>query len=225
MSGCRRIGAHVLAADRLHGDDTTVPVISALAVEAGARFVAVSTVRDDVASTAEAIDRLARESGADIIVSTGGVSVGARDCIPAALQALGAQIRFHGVGMRPGKPVLFAILPSGALFFGLPGNPFAAYVGFRFFVNSALRAMLGLAEERGVPLSADLPGRPGMTLIQKARVDVDREGRLVPVILAGQQSHMLRPLLEANALVAIDGTGYGHSVRAFPISPSRGFDL
>jgi len=121
--------------------------------------------------------------------------------------------------------VVGAILPSGVLFFGLPGNPFAAYVGFRFFVNSALRTMLGLAEEQGVPLSADLPGRPGMTLIQKARVDVDREGRLVPVILAGQQSHMLRPLLEANALVAIDGTGSGHSVRAFPISPSRGFDL
>ncbi|MDO9488743.1 MAG: hypothetical protein Q7J32_10245 [Sphingomonadaceae bacterium] len=182
------------AADRLHGDDTTVPVISArcrggLPFRGGSRR-----------------SRRCRFNG--------------RGDRPARAGERRRHHRFDRrcVGRR-------AILPVGALFFGLPGNPFAAYVGFRFFVNAALRGMLGLAAERGVLLSADLPGKPGTALIQKARIDVDREGRLVAVILAGQQSHMLRPLLDANALVAIDGTDSDHSVRAFPISPSGGFDL
>lgn len=148
-SGCRRIEAHVLAADRLHGDDTTVPVISArcrggLPFRGGSRR-----------------SRRCRFDG--------------RGDRPARAGERRRHHRFDRrcVGRR-------AILPAGALFFGRPGNPLAAYVGFRFFVNSALRAMLGLAEERGVPLSADLPARPGMTLIQKAGVDVDREGRFCP---------------------------------------------
>jgi molybdopterin molybdotransferase len=81
-------------------------------------------------------------AGARVLMSTGAVSAGRYDFIPMRCAAV-ARIVFHKVAIRPGKPLLFAVLPNGALYFGLPGNPVSAAVGQRFFVEPVLRRLLG----------------------------------------------------------------------------------
>jgi molybdopterin molybdotransferase len=99
------------------------------------------------------------------VIVTGGVSVGKYDMVPAALDKLGARVRFHGVDMKPGRPQLYATLSRGRAggpavhprrdvpLFGLPGNPVSVMTGFRVLVVPALRRMAGV---RNVP-----PGPPG----------------------------------------------------------------
>lgn len=186
--------------------DSNGPMVVAQACEAGARAWLAPAVPDRAQDIAVAIERVIAEQRPDIVVSTGGVSVGQRDCVPEALDALGATVHFHGVAMRPGKPVLFATLPDGTLFFGLPGNPVAAYVGFRFFVTAALRAMLGLEPEAGRAVDADTQPRIGTTLVLKANERfVDGRSRIE--VAPGQQSHIMRPLLTANRWLVVRGSG------------------
>lgn len=172
----------------------------------------------DEPSTLERRIRAAMDAGEnDLIITTGGVSAGTRDQVSQVVQRLGARIHFHGVQMRPGKPILFATLPTGQLFFGLPGNPVAALVGCRFFIGAAIRAMLGRPGEAGlhVTLPSDA-GRKGTTVFLKA---CSGAPGFPPDLLPGQQSHMMRPLLYADAWLRIDS--YTEPVaRLYPLSGS-----
>jgi molybdopterin molybdotransferase len=78
----------------------------------------------------------------DIVVLTGGVSVGTYDFVPQVLADLGAEQLFHGVKQKPGKPFLFA-RTDRQLFFGLPGNPLSCHLGFHRYVSAAVRKMSG----------------------------------------------------------------------------------
>ena len=92
--------------------------------------------------------RLAIQSAldsSDVLFLAGGVSVGDYDLVPKVLAALGVDIHFHKVRMKPGKPLLFGTF-GGKLVFGLPGNPGSAFVGFELFVAPAIRAILGYAD-------------------------------------------------------------------------------
>ncbi|MBN9504343.1 MAG: hypothetical protein BGO01_08505 [Armatimonadetes bacterium 55-13] len=80
----------------------------------------------------------------DLILLSGGASVGDRDFVPRAIRELG-HIHFHGVSMRPGKPILFGSIGS-CLIFGLPGNPASGFVGFEVFVREAIRSLEGASE-------------------------------------------------------------------------------
>ena len=105
-------------------------------------------------------------SAADLVVTIGGVSRGAADFVPAALAALDAEVLFHGVAIRPGKPVLCARLPErSAMLFGLPGNPLAVLATFRALVAPYLRTLQGQppAEPVVARLGAAVTGRPGLT--------------------------------------------------------------
>jgi molybdenum cofactor synthesis domain-containing protein len=82
----------------------------------------------------------------DIVITSGGVSVGAYDFTKPVLKELGAEIFFERVALRPGKPTVFARLPNGVLFFGLPGNPVSVSVTFNLFVRTAILAMQGAKE-------------------------------------------------------------------------------
>jgi molybdenum cofactor synthesis domain-containing protein len=82
----------------------------------------------------------------DLIVTSGGVSMGVYDVTKAALKELDADIFFERVALRPGKPTVFARLPNGTLVFGLPGNPVSVSVTFNLFARTALLAMQGTAE-------------------------------------------------------------------------------
>lgn len=178
------------------------PFLAARAALAGAEVVHRQTV-DDAPAALEAALGQALQAGADIVLSSGAVSMGRHDFVPQTLRGLGASVHFHKVRMRPGKPLLFASLPGGALYFGLPGNPVASAVGMRFLVEPALRRQLGMALEQPLRLPLGLPFDKHVALrcFLKGRAALDRDGRLCAAVLPGQESFRLRPLLDANAWV------------------------
>jgi molybdopterin molybdotransferase len=137
-------GTELVPLDRPPGPgqivDSNSHALAAAALEAGAVPQLLPLASDDRASLRAA---LAAARGADVLVSTGGVSVGEKDLVRAALQAAGARLDFWQVAIRPGKPVAFGRWGRTAVF-GLPGNPTSAWVTFELFVRPALRALAGL---------------------------------------------------------------------------------
>lgn len=180
------------------------PLLAARAVEAGAEVVLRETVSDEPAAFLSALER-ALAAGADVVLSTGAVSMGRYDFVPDTLRGIDATIHFHKVRIRPGKPLLFARLAGGQLYFGLPGNPVSSAVGLRFFVEPALRGLAGMAPERPlrVPLASAYRKRAALRFHLKGRVDVDGMGRLLARVLPGQESFRILPLLAANAWIVV----------------------
>ena len=173
----------------------------------GAQLCLQESVPDDVEHFQLALQR-SMDVGAQIVISTGAVSMGRYDFVPDTLAHIGAEIIFHKVAMRPGKPLLFAVLPNGALYFGLPGNPISSAVGLRFFVEPALRAMQGMPMEQSLtaPLMHAADKKTDFRLLQKARVALDAQGQLHVELLAGQESFRIKPLLAANAWAVLPET-------------------
>ena len=137
-------------------------------------------------------------SAADVIITTGGVSVGDHDRVRAVLEKMGAEIHFHGVAQKPGKPMLFATL-NGKPVFGLPGNPRAVMVLFWEYVLPFLRAMQGAMDP--------WPRTDHVPVVHAVALKGDRaEFRAVRIeagkvrLLADEGSHMLRSLIDADAL-------------------------
>lgn len=183
-----------------HIYNTNGPYLAARLMLAGADVVLRATVPDQ----AEAFVHVVGEAlalGVDAIISTGAVSMGRYDFVPEALRTLGGEVLFHKVRMRPGKPLLLARLPCGTLCFGLPGNPVSSAVGERFFVEAALRVMLGMPAEAPwrLPLLAEAPKKPGFAMFQKARLEIAADGGVGVRLLQGQESFRTRPLLESRA--------------------------
>ena len=202
---------HALAGGEIRNSNG--PFLAARLRAAGADVIGACTVGDDADAF---LDALASMPYADVVVSTGAVSMGRFDFIPDALARLGATTLFHKVRIRPGKPVLAAKLPSGALFVGLPGNPASTAVGLRFFVEPVLRAMLGMPPEREMllPLLAPYAKRVPLRMHLKARIVLDAEARACVEILGGQESFRIRPLLEANAWAVVPSDVDSRPVRA-----------
>jgi len=178
--------------------NTNGPYLALRLREAGADVLETRTLPDD-ASVFVAMARQWLAGGVDIVISTGAVSMGRYDFVPDALRTLGGETVFHKVKMRPGKPLLFATLPGGALFFGLPGNPVSSAVGMRFFVETALRCMLAMPSEQSwrMALAGGIDKKPGFHLYQKAELRLDAGGQLSLGLLKGQESFKTRPLLPA----------------------------
>jgi molybdopterin molybdotransferase len=154
--------------------------------------------RDDPAATRDALERAL---AADVVVTSGGVSVGEHDHVRGALADLGAEEVFWRVALRPGKPVAFSVRGS-TLVFGLPGNPVSSLVGFELFVRPALRALQGARDPEpelllGI-LGAPLRRNPQRDELVRARLE---DGLLVPV--SGQESHMIARAAAASALVLV----------------------
>lgn len=118
--------------------------IGAYAALAGAKVERLPLAGDDKESLKNQIAAAAER--ADVVVTSGGVSMGVYDFTKAALKELGSDIFFERVSLRPGKPTVFARLPSGTLVFGLPGNPVSVSVTFNLFARTALLAMQGAQE-------------------------------------------------------------------------------
>jgi molybdopterin molybdotransferase len=163
----------------------------------------------------------------DIILSTGAISMGRHDFVPTSLQKLKAEILFHKVAMRPGKPVLYARFPNGTLYLGLPGNPVSTAVGFRFFVVPLLHKLLGLACERPIKIamSSISPKKLGFRFFRKAHVSVTKEGKLRFKILKGQESFKIHSLLQANCWASLseesDGSKIGEMTDIYPLIPGK----
>ncbi len=159
-----------------------------------------------IGDDAEAFEtRIRAIPAGSVIVTTGAVSKGAWDFIPESLKKLGAKTHFHRVNIRPGKPILFATLPNNSWFFGLPGNPISAAIGFRFFVMPLVRALQGLIPEQ--PVMARLENafvkKGNFRQFLKATLKANGNGELMVSISHGQESFKISPLAEGNAFVAL----------------------
>ncbi|GGI81270.1 molybdopterin molybdenumtransferase MoeA [Polymorphobacter multimanifer] len=197
--------------------DSNSPMIAACAAAAGLACTLVGRVADSPAALDAALATALAPGSGDIILSTGGVSVGRFDLVRDRLEALGASVLFHGIAMRPGKPLLFALLPDGRPYFGLPGTPLAALVAFRFFVAAALRQMLGLPPETGIAVHEHPAGRPGITLFLRGRRGRDSGKGLVVDTDLDQRSHILHSLLDADCWLRIDDSDAAAPVaRCYP---------
>ncbi len=117
----------------------------------------------------------------DVIILTGGVSVGKYDYVPRALAKVGANIRFHGVAMKPGRPQLYATLPGNRHIFGLPGNPLSTITGFYELILPALRNMSGVPVEKcrtslKLPLASPLTSKGDRVRLVLARLILGNKG-------------------------------------------------
>lgn len=142
-----------------------------------------------------------KNDSVDLILSTGAVSAGKHDFIKPALLHLNAEIIFHKVFMRPGKPNLFARLNCGTLYFGLPGNPAATMAGLRFLAIPLLRKLWNLPDEKPLKakLTEDFKAKDGFRVFLKSEITLSDEGQLEATILKGQKSFMVKPFSHANA--------------------------
>ncbi|MGB9031900.1 MAG: molybdopterin molybdotransferase MoeA, partial [Acidobacteriaceae bacterium] len=153
---------------------------------AGGEPVILPIVRDDRAATERAIREAA---GCDLVLLTGGVSMGKFDFVEQALVALGADFFFTGARIQPGKPVVFGKLPS-TYFFGLPGNPVSTMVTFALFAGPLLRALGGESGSRSrfgmAQLEEEVQVKAGLTRFLPARVESSVRGaRVKPVVWQG----------------------------------------
>jgi molybdopterin molybdotransferase len=177
-------------------------MLAAALAAVGAATEVLPAVADDESALREALER---GLAADVLVTSGGVSVGPHDLVRRIEAELGVEEVFWRVAIKPGKPVSFGVRGE-TLVFGLPGNPVSSLVGCELFVKPALRALQGLAE----PLPRFEPGRLASPLRQndardelvraQSRVDQD-ETVLEPV--SGQESHMIVRAAGADALVHV----------------------
>jgi molybdopterin molybdotransferase len=177
--------------------------LHALIRDTGAIPVPLGIARDTLDSVKEHLERGARE--ADLVLSTGGVSVGEHDFVRDALNALGASMDFWRVRMRPGSPLGFAHI-GNTPWIGLPGNPVSAMVCYELFVRPAVRKMQGCRDlfRRAVRVALEEPVRtPGrLTHFLRAVVRETPDGFLAR-LTGPQGSGILTSMAKANALLVV----------------------
>ncbi len=194
----------------------------------GVECISAPCVPDDLEHFTNLLKELETQD-IDFIISSGGVSVGKFDFVRKGLEQAGAEILFHKVKIKPGKPNLFAKLPNGTLYFGLPGNPVATAAGLRFFVQPCLDRMIGRAEERLVHAKVMTPfkKRIGLQMFLKARAESWEDGILSVDLLEGQASFMVSPFLDMNcwAIVPeeVEEVKVGDVIDLYPLYPHGGF--
>lgn len=159
-------------------------------------------VRDDEQAHREALER-ALDS--DVLVTSGGVSVGPHDLVRRIESELGVREVFWGVAVKPGKPLSFGVR-RGTLVFGLPGNPVSSMVGFELFVRPAVLALQGAADpgprfETGVLAASVRRDRHRDQFLRGNREGSDGGSQLMPLI--GQESHMIARAASADVLVHV----------------------
>lgn len=184
--------------------NSSLPYALAFLAEAGAEVLPQETIPDNPEQFQAAVERLMKKD-VRLIISSGAVSAGSHDFIRGSLEKMGAVILFHKVAIKPGKPILFAKLPNGALYLGLPGNPIATSVGIRFFVQPLLSALTHQPPELPVFARAktSLSRKPGLRLFLKAKIGVSPEGVLEAELLDGQESYKTGPFLSMNGWAVI----------------------
>ena len=186
--------------------DSNSHLLAACVEAAGGHAAYRCSVGDDPAEVRDLLDRLAAD--VDVIITSGGVSMGVHDVVKAVLRERG-EVEFVTVAMQPGKPQGFGLLGERRVpFFGLPGNPVSAFVSFEVFVRPLLRRMLGLepavAPTTTATLAAALRSPAGK--VQFARATLRRDpsgGGWVATAVAGQGSHFVTDLAAADALLVV----------------------
>jgi len=161
---------------------------------------------------------------ADILITTGGVSVGDYDLVKGLLKEMG-QMNFWKVAMRPGQPLAFGRL-AGKPLFGLPGNPVSCMISFEQFVRPSLLKMAGFSRIFRMPLSAvlkeDLSKKTGLTYFVRCRL-IEEGGRLLATTTGEQGSGILSSMVRAQGLVVLpavkSAAQKGEVVSVIPLDP------
>ncbi|HEV2013996.1 MAG TPA: gephyrin-like molybdotransferase Glp [Candidatus Dormibacteraeota bacterium] len=189
--------------------------------DAGGIVIDAGVARDE---RGDLIDRLGAAGGTDLVVTTGGVSMGAYDLVRGLLEEREA-VDFWQVALRPGKPLVFASV-GGVPLIGLPGNPVSTLVGFELFVRPAILKLQGRTDLERPRLTAitdeSLQNPPHLE--QYFRAIARRDGGRIVVRLTGDQgSHVLRSMADANCLLVVpQGTSEvaaGMPVEIIPLAP------
>lgn len=177
--------------------------IASYAERAGALVDILETIKDTPEATRYALVQAAENH--DIVITSGGVSMGDYDLVKAALKEIGAEIYFDKVMIRPGKPTVFA-RRNETYFFGLPGNPVSTSVTFNVFVRPAIRKMQGEASPEPSTVRAQLAGSVRDASSRRsylpARLSI-RDGRAVVEALKWGGSSDLVAFMNANAMIVV----------------------
>jgi len=173
----------------------------------GCEMIDMGVVKDDPALLEQAFNKAAEQ--ADVIITSGGVSVGEADLTKAMMKKLG-DVVFWKIAMRPGRPMAVGRIQKGersAVLFGLPGNPVAVMVTFLAFVKPALLKMMGSTDAPLPLLRAKtqevLRKKPGRTEYQRGIVSRNAEGELQVITTGNQGSGVLSSMVQANALIVL----------------------
>ena len=199
-------GDELVPVDRAPGPgrivDSNSHALAAACLEAGGEPIRLPLAGDDRGELARA---MAAAEGADLLVTTGGVSVGEKDLVRRALEGVGVKLDFWRVAIRPGKPLAFGRRGRTAVF-GLPGNPASAFVTFEVFVRPAIRALAGLAgsgrAELPARLAAAVERPPGLTVYLRCRARLSR-GEIWLEPFRTQQSGHLSSVVGVEALAVV----------------------
>lgn len=194
-----------LGPGQIHDSNSSMLWAECIAVGASAEIRA--AVGDTDSELLAALDEIVGE--ADVIITSGGVSMGAYDVVKSALRTEG--VDFVKVAMQPGKPQGFGFLtgPAGRRvpLFALPGNPVSSFVSFEIFVRPALRRLMRLAPEkrrlRRATLTEGVRSFPGRRQFGRAVLSRSPEGPLLAGPVAGQGSHFVGDLARANGLFIV----------------------
>jgi molybdopterin molybdotransferase len=178
-------------------------LLASQVLESGAQPMVLGIVRDrkdDIKEKLKSADK------ADIIITSGGVSVGDYDFVKDAIQDLGSEIVFWKIAMKPGKPLTFSMLNKRPLF-GLPGNPVSSFVSFEQFVRPAILKMSGhtdlLRKTIRATLTEDIKKKnDGRRHFLRSNLTY-QNGSYSVTVLSGQGSNMLASLASANSLLII----------------------
>jgi molybdenum cofactor synthesis domain-containing protein len=179
--------------------------ISSYSELAGATVASVNLSNDNPESLRTAV--LAAIEVANVVITSGGVSVGAYDFTRAVLRDIGAEIFFERVALRPGKPTVFARLPNGSLVFGLPGNPVSVSVTFNLFTRTALLTMQGARqsemEHAFAKLTARVKGSDDRESYLPATLETDGDGQMLAQPLKWGGSSDFVGFTRATALILV----------------------
>jgi molybdopterin molybdotransferase len=186
--------------------DTNGPVMAAHLTSWGVTPIEVAHVADSEAGVRDALERAFASS--DLVLTSGGVSVGDYDFIPKVAAAVGAEVLLHKVAQKPGMP-LFVARRDRSLLMGLPGNPGAVFVNLHVYGRAVLDVMTGLdprARWRRAPMPEGVRREPDKTFWLRC-IARDDDGVIRLEQLGHQASHMLSNLAQADALVRIPPAG------------------
>lgn len=180
-------------------------MIQAQAIRSGATPVYFGKLADDADQCFAAIEKVLDE--VDVLITTGGVSVGDYDYLPVIYERLGAEVLFNKIAMRPGSVTTVAQI-DGKLLFGLSGNPSACYVGYELFVRPVIRTMLYSSKpylyKTKATLLSDFPKPNPFTRFVRSYVSA-KEGQLYVSPVGMDKSNIVTSLAKANALMVLPG--------------------
>lgn len=184
--------------------DSNGIMLSTALQQSGGLVKAVEKVPDSLDQTVELLERIMENC--NLIILSGGVSVGPHDHIKEAVQKVGFETLFWRVRIKPGKPLLFA-KKENTLLFGLPGNPVSAFMCYSYFIHPMIHQLCGKVKTT-FPLQAELQepiqNKLNRAHLMRVQITTNSQGKPIAYPLEKQGSHMISTIVNANGFILID---------------------